>query len=94
MKRALSKYKILPLPAKAGVWFTICNSFQKACVFLSIPLFTRMMSAAEYGRVSLYNAWIQLLSVFVTFNLFLGGFNNGMLKYESDRKGYVSSSRA
>lgn len=87
----LNKYKSLSAPAKAGIWFTICGFIQKGISFVTVPIFTRMLSTAQYGTVSVYNSWLSLVSIFCTLNLFYGGFNNGMLDYEDRRDEYVSS---
>lgn len=87
----VKKYAGLSRPAKAGLWFTICGFIQKGISFLTVPIFTRMLSTAQYGIVSVYNSWVGLLSIFCTLNLFYGGFNNGMLDYAKRRDEYVSA---
>lgn len=87
----IKKYEDLSKVAKAGLWFTICGFIQKGISFVTVPIFTRMLSTAQYGMVSVYNSWLSLISIFCTLNLFYGGFNNGMLDYEQRRDEYVSS---
>jgi len=91
MNKLLDKYKSLPLPVKAGLWFTICNFIQKGISFITVPIFTRVMTTEQFGTVSVYNSWMSLLTVFLTLNLFYGVFNNGMTKYEDAREEYTSS---
>ena len=91
INRLWGKYKKLPIPAKAGLWFTICGFIQRGISFITVPFFTRMLTTAQYGTVSVYNSWESLLSILCTLNLFYGGFNNGMLDYEDRRKEYVSA---
>ena len=85
------KYKNLSIPAKAGLWFTICGFIQKGISFITVPIFTRLLTTEQYGIVSVYNSWLSLVSIFCTLNLFAGGFNNGMLEYEDRRKQYLSA---
>lgn len=87
----LQKYKLMSAPAKAGLWFTICGFIQKGISFVTVPIFTRLLTTAQYGTVSVYNSWLSLVSIFCTLNLFYGGFNNGMLDYEDRRDEYVSA---
>lgn len=87
----INKYRGMSLPAKAGLWFTICGILQRGISFLSTPIFTRILSTDQYGIVSVYNTWVELISILCTFNLFLGGFNNGMRDYKDIRNEYLSA---
>lgn len=87
----LLKYTDLPQPVKASLWFTICSILQKGVSFLTVPIFTRMLSVEEYGVISLFSAWQSILSIFATLNLSYQIFNNGMVKFEQDRDGYTTA---
>lgn len=89
--KAKTGYGRLPQAAKASIWFTIFNVFQKGLSFLTTPIFTRMMSTTQYGQVTMYHTWYALLATFTTLNLDVGAFNNGMMKYENRREQYISS---
>lgn len=86
-----SKYSSLPKAVKASLWFTICSVLQKGVSFLTVPIFTRMLSVEEYGMVSLFAAWQSVLSIFATLNLSYQIFNNGMVHFEKDRDGYTTA---
>ena len=43
-----SKYRSLSVQAKAALWFTICSFLQKGISFITVPIFTRLMSTEEY----------------------------------------------
>lgn len=87
----LDKYRNMSIPAKAGLWFTISAFMQRAVAFLSTPIFTRLLTTEQYGVVSVFNTWEQLIAILCTFNLFYGGFNNGMRDYKDRRDEYVSA---
>ena len=91
IKRYSSIYCGLPIPVKASIWFTIMSIVQKGISFLVTPIYTRLLTVEEYGYYSLYTSWLNLFGVFATLNLSAGVFNNGMLKYERDRCGFISS---
>lgn len=76
---------------RAGVWFAVCNFLQKGIAMLSLPIFTRLLSMEEYGQLTIYQSWHTLLALFVTLNLSGSVINNGMVKYEQDRDGFLSS---
>ena len=45
-----SKYRSLSVQAKAALWFTICSFLQKGISFITVPIFTRLMSTEDlYG---------------------------------------------
>ena len=69
MKRILAKYRSLPEAVKASLWFTICSILQKGISFITVPIFTRMLSTEEYGIISLFGAWQSILAIFATLNL-------------------------
>lgn len=85
------KYNALSKPVRASFWFTICSFVQKGISFITVPIFTRLMSAEQYGTFSLYQSWDSVLIVFATLNLSYQVFNNGLVKYENDQDGYTAS---
>jgi O-antigen/teichoic acid export membrane protein len=90
-KTGIPKYKNISLPAKASLWFIICSLLQKGVSFITTPLFTRMISTSEYGEAVLYSSWMEIITIFATFQLATGVFNKAMIRYEDDRDGYTSS---
>ena len=87
----LNKYKTMPTGVKAALWFTVCNILQKGISFLTVPIFTRLLTTEQYGEFTLYSSWYQVISVFATLNLFYGVYNNGMTKFSEDRPRFTSS---
>ena len=49
-----SKYRSLSIQARAAFWFTICSFLQKGISFITVPIFTRLMSTEEYGTYTVY----------------------------------------
>ena len=66
-RKAVQKYKNLPVVARATGWFVICSLIQKGISFLTTPIFTRLMSTEQYGLFSVYTSWLQILTIFSTF---------------------------
>lgn len=89
----ITKYKNMPVQARASLWILVCNIVQAGLNVLSTPIFTRMMSQEEYGYVTAYLSWRSILMIFTSLNLSYGVFNNAMTKYEDSklRDKYVSS---
>lgn len=88
---ALKKYKNISAPAKSGIWYTIGSFLSKTVVFLTLPIFTRLMTTSEYGVVTVYQSWVDILQIFCCLYLYYYAFYNGMMKFEDDRDGYTSA---
>ena len=67
-----SKYRSLSVQAKAALWFTICSFLQKGISFITVPIFTRLMSTEEYGTYTVYLSWLQILTILTSLYLFNG----------------------
>ena len=91
LQKIIDKYKKIPLPAKASLWFVFCSILQKGISFITVPIFTRIMSTTEYGIYSTYLSWYQMLLIFTSLNLYYGVFNNAMVKFQDRRDQYISS---
>ena len=91
IKKALKKYNDIPLPAKAALWFVVCSVLQKSISMLTMPIFTRIMTKAQMGQFNVYNSWLQIFTMVVTFRLNYAVFNKGMSKYKDDRDAYTST---
>lgn len=91
LKRLLSEYGNMSITLKSGIWFTLCNFVQKGISFITIPIFTRIMTTQEYGSYSVYTSWYSLIAIFATLNLSNFVFNKGMVKYPEDRDNFELS---
>ena len=78
-------------PVKASLWFLICGFLQKGISMLTTPIFTRVMTDAEYGRFSVYNSWLSILQIVVSLNLAAGVYTRGLVKNEEDQDRFSSS---
>ena len=85
------KYKDLPLEVKASIWFLICSFMQKGISVITTPIFTRLLTTAEYGRFSVFNSWMDIIAVFVTLRLYYGVYTQGLVKFEDKRDEFSSS---
>ncbi|MCI9533378.1 MAG: oligosaccharide flippase family protein [Lachnospiraceae bacterium] len=54
---------------KAGVWYIISNFISKSILYICTPLYTRLLTTAEYGQYSNFISWQSMLAAFVTFDL-------------------------
>ena len=54
---------------KAGLWYTVSNFLTRGAIFLTTPIFTRLMSKADIGAYANLNSWHQVLLPIVTLEL-------------------------
>lgn len=85
------KFSQISPAVKASFWFAVCSVLQKGIQFITVPIFTRIIPTEQYGQYTLYQTWYSVITIFATFNLAGGVFNNGMTKYEKDRDGFTSA---
>ena len=89
--KALSKWKNVPITVKVSVAYVICSILQRCISFITMPLFTRLLSTEQYGQYTLYQSWQGILCIFVTLNLAYGSFSTAMIKFENRRDEYIST---
>lgn len=91
IQKLRAAYRNLAQPVKASLWFLICGFLQKGISMLTTPIFTRIMTEAEYGRFSIYNSWLGIIQIVVSLNLAAGVYTRGLVKNEEDQDRFSSS---
>ncbi|MBT1177151.1 oligosaccharide flippase family protein [Bifidobacterium callimiconis] len=76
---------------KSAVAYTFASLFSKGLAFITVPIFTRIMSTSEMGTVNLYNSWQAMLTVVATLSLTYGGYMVALKEYQYERDQYESS---
>jgi len=85
------RYTSMHIAAKAALWFMFCSVLQKSMSMITMPIFTRLMTTEQYGQFTMYNSWLQVITIVTTMRLNLAVFNKGMQKFRDDRDAYTSS---
>ena len=91
IKKAMDKWNAIPIQVKASVAYTVCSILQKCLSFITLPLFTRILTPEQYGIHSVYSSWYSIFSIFLTLNLAYGSFSTAMVKFEKERDGYIAA---
>lgn len=75
---------------KSGVWYLLSTIILKAISFITIPLFSRLLTTSEFGIFSIYNTWASILTVILSLNL---SYSIGRAKfdYPDDLDRYIGS---
>ena len=53
---------------KASLLYTVGEFLVRGMTFLTLPIFTALLSINEYGNLSLYNTWVSFTGVFATLS--------------------------
>lgn len=85
------KYILAPVQVKASFWFLICAFMQKGISTITTPVFTRLLNTSEYGQYNVFNSWLGIITIFVSLNLSLGVYTQGLVKFSNDRNVFSSS---
>lgn len=76
--------------SKATSFYLVGNLFNKAIVFLTIPIFTRILSTSDYGIVNTYLSWVSMLSVIIGLSL-SNSIRNAYNDYKEDINNFIGS---
>ena len=92
MKALWNKFRNMPENLKATLVFAIASFATSGINYLTTPIFTRLLSGAEYGTVAVYNSWYAIVRVFASMTLiFPGILNVGLYDHSENRWKYLSS---
>lgn len=94
MNKLLQKYRNTSYEVRASVAYTMCSILQNCLSFITLPIFSRLLTTEEYGQYSIYASWMGILSIFVTLNIQHGSFSTAMIRFEKNRMRYISSAQS
>ena len=86
MKKNKESSKVL----KSGIWYTISNFIVKGLAFITMPIFTRIMTADDVGMFSNLIAWFNILAIIATFELY-SSVSIARFDFKNDLNKYISS---
>lgn len=92
MKALWNKFKRMPENLKATLVFAIASFATSGINYLTTPIFTRLLTGAQYGTVAVYNSWFAIVRGFASMTLiFPGILNVGLYDHSENRWKYLSS---
>ena len=74
---------------KASTYYLVGNLFNKGMSFLTVPIFSRILSTSDYGIVNTYNSWIAILSMVMGVALHMG-IRAAFIDYEKKMDDFMS----
>lgn len=57
---------------KVSIYYMIGTLFNQGISFLTVPIFTRLLTTTDYGIVTTYNSWVSIISMIVSCALYMG----------------------
>ena len=75
---------------KAGVWYSISNILLRAVSIVTAPIFTRLLTTSDYGVVSNFTSWQNILVVFCGLGLEYS-IGRAKVDYKDSFDKYISS---
>lgn len=91
INRLANKWRNIPLTVKVSTAYAVSSILQKCLSFITLPLFSRLLTTEQYGQYTIYQSWSSIITIFITLNLAYGSFSTAMIKFEDRRDEYVSS---
>lgn len=90
--KIIEKYKNMALPLRATIAFGIASFAISGINYITTPIFTRILSTADYGTIAVYNSWFSIIQVFATLTMVYPGILQvGLYEYSENRWKYLSS---
>ncbi|MGN0332561.1 MAG: oligosaccharide flippase family protein, partial [Lachnospiraceae bacterium] len=82
--------KLNSLALKAGIFYIVGQLFIRGITFLTTPIYTRLLSTAQYGEIRVYESWLLIMVPIMSLSLFR---SVDRAKYDMGEKynAYVSS---
>lgn len=91
LEKIKKKYDGMSIQAKASIWFIICSFLQKGISIISTPIFTRLMSTAQYGKYNVFTSWQGIITAIVILTLPYGVLSQGIIKFSETRDRFTSA---
>lgn len=89
--KLLQKYRNFSPATKASFWFVVSNVMLRGISFITLPIFSRILTPSEYGVVSLFSSWETIISIFCTLTLWGGVLNIVLVKHGAERDKYIAA---
>jgi O-antigen/teichoic acid export membrane protein len=80
------------LAVKAAFWFTICNFILKGISFVTTPIFARVLSPDEYGKLAIFMSYESIICILSTWEIPLSAYQRGLFKFKDEVKIFTNSS--
>ena len=77
--------------AEAGALYFIATLFNKGIGFVTVPIFSRILTTSDYGTVTTFNSWVSMISVFISLALYNAVRNSFVDMDDKERPHFLST---
>lgn len=77
-----NKYQELPIAKRAALWLAASSIILKGVSFFTAPLFAVLLSEYEFGKLSLFTSYEQIIMICATWSAALGAYRSGLFRYK------------
>lgn len=91
IKKGLDTFNGMSVQVKASMAFMAVNFMQKGISFLTAPIFTRLLTTQEYGVITIYSSWLDVIGIFAMFGLYNNVYCRGILEFKEDKRNFTFS---
>ncbi|MEZ3503106.1 MAG: oligosaccharide flippase family protein [Lachnospiraceae bacterium] len=91
IKKGIQAFHGMSVQVKASAAFMAVNFMQKGISFLTAPIFTRLLTTEEYGVITIYSSWLDVIGIFAMFGLYNNVYCRGILEFKEDKRNFTFS---
>lgn len=74
----------------SGIWYIVSNTVIKAVGFITMPIFTRLLTKSQFGDINNFGAWYSLMFIFASLSL-SSSLARGRIDYKDNLYSFVKS---
>ncbi len=74
---------------KASSFYLIGTMFNKGIGFITVPIFTRILTIEDYGVVTTYNSWVSIMIVVMSLALYMA-IRSSFVDYKDNTRDFLS----
>lgn len=74
----------------ASVLYLFAALFNKGIAFLTVPIFSRLLSTSDYGIVTTYNSWVDMLTVALSLALYMA-IRIAFVDFQHEKQSFLST---
>lgn len=74
---------------KASTFYLVGTLFNKGIAFITVPIFTRILSVSDYGIVTTYNSWTSIMIMLMSLALYMA-VRSSFIDYKDNVNDFLS----
>lgn len=86
----IKRIKSISIQKKATVSYLLASFFTQGINFITIPIYTRLLTTSDMGIVTTFTSWYTIIYAIGTLSLTAGSMSIAMVEFENNRNQYQS----